>query len=274
MPTLVEFANVYVASRSLSIAYANNLKSRAKRLQERTGKSDIADVLTDLNVNSFLRSITMSAYTNRSYREDFLSLWNAAADAGLLPYPATRRILCVRKPELAVECYSDDETRELLRFAATLPGRFRNGALRADYWQATIRLGWDSGLRCGDVLRFDRSSVRRDGTARVVQHKTQRAVTVRLWPSTVAALDKIGGKHPCAWPLDRSFFVRHFRKIVNGSGVGRGTFKWLRRASGSYVDLAQPGAGGKHLGHTSPLVFERHYDAKLGDRTLPMPPEL
>lgn len=97
---------------------------------------------------------------------------------------------------------------------------------------------------------------------------------VRLWPSTVTALDAIAGQPPLAWPYDLSHFRRHFGKIVKGAKVNRGTFKWLRRASGSYVEALQPGAGHKHLGHQSAAVFAKHYDARLGAATLPLPPEL
>lgn len=129
-------------------------------------------------------------------------------------------------------------------------------------------------MRRGDVWCFRRDSIRPDGSARLVQRKTGKIVTVRLRPSTVAALADVGGAQPLRWTLNASFFGRHFKRIVVASGVGRGTFKFLRRSSGSYVELEQPGAGHKHLGHADAKVFARHYDARLGAHLLPLPPAL
>jgi hypothetical protein len=95
-----------------------------------------------------------------------------------------------------------------------------------------------------------------------------------LRPSTIAALDAVGLEEPCRWMLDPSFFGRHFRAVAKAAGVNRGTFRFLRRSSGSYVELQQPGAGGKHLGHADGRTFGKHYDARLGDHDLPRPPEL
>jgi integrase len=201
-------------------------------------------------------------------------LWNAAADIDLVPYPVARRIVRVQRPSLHIDCYTIDEARLLLAAADELPGRYKNQVLTRAYWTAAIRLAWDTGIRRGDVWEFRRDRVRPDGSTRIVQHKTGQAVPAKLWPTTIAALDAIGGPQPCRWFIDPTFFGRHFKKIVKAAGVNRGSFKWLRRASGSYVDLAQPGAGGKHLGHSDPATFGKFYDARLGEHDLPMPPEL
>jgi integrase len=77
------------------------------------------------------------------------------------------------------------------------------------------------------------------------------------------------------WPYRPNRFGLHFERIVQAAGIRRGTFKWLRRSSGSYV-AANHGeaAGAQHLGHTSLATFRRYYDARLVGRSRPMPPEL
>jgi integrase len=59
------------------------------------------------------------------------------------------------------------------------------------YWSAAILLAWDSGIRRGDVWAFKKSTIRPDGAVRIVQHKTQRAISFRLRESTIQALDAI-----------------------------------------------------------------------------------
>lgn len=269
--TLSQFARNYFAARRCSPMYADTVKRRAAALEAHAGSAELSGVLTESIVNEFLRGLDLSPYTVRSYRGDFLSLWNAAADLDLLPYPVLRRIWSPVCPQLLVECYTVDEARKILAAASRVKGEYPNGDHKRLYWSAIVRLAWDSGLRRGDCWRFSREHLRPDGSLRVVQSKTGGVVTVRLRPSTIAAIDKIDGR--LAWPLDPSFFGRHFRRIVRESRVCRGTFKWFRRASGSYVEAQQPGAGHKQLGN-GPEVFGRNYDAKLGGATWPMPPEL
>jgi integrase len=275
MISVMSFARQYVAARRLSMVYSANVLRRAAAIQVYANEQSLTRVFREPVVNGFLQSLPdRSPFTIRSYRSDILALWNAAADANLTPYPVMRRIHCPRVPALLIDCYTIDEVRLLLIAASVAAGYYPNGIAKRLYWSGAVRLAWDTGFRRGDVWAFRRDAVRPDGTLRIVQHKTQQVVTVGLRASTVAALDAIGGHLPLRWPLDPSFFGRHFRSLVKASGINRGTFKWLRRASGSYVEVSQPGAGYKHLGHANPQIFHRHYDAKLGGHTLPMPPPL
>lgn len=275
MISLSRFTDQYVASRIVSPTYAKRLKSTALALEAFAGLEAIDELLVEPVVNGFLRSHAQkSPFTVRSERSDILSLWNGAADADLLAYPVMRRIRLAQAPELLVECYTVDEVRELAAAAVGLVGVYRWGVTRRAYWSAAIRLAWDTGLRRGDVIRFRRDAVRPDGVARVLQAKTKKVVPAKLRPTTIAALDAVGGLYPLRWATDIGYFSRHFRRLVVASGVSRGSFKWLRRASGSYVEADQPGAGHKHLGQSGAQVFTRHYDAKLGGHNLPQPPEL
>lgn len=273
--TLLAVAVRYIESTPLCADYATRLKKRAIALQCHCGADDLESLLTEPNVNKFLCSLSgLSPRTIRSYREDCLTLWNFAADLDLVRYPIARRIRRDELPELLIECFSVDEARALLNYARNLWGVYPNGVPRKLYWPAAILLDWDTGFRRGDLWRFNMDAVRPDNTLRIIQHKTRQLAEVQLRASTIEALDAIGKRQPLAWTLTQGFFGRHFKKIVNGSGVKRGTFKWLRRASGSYVEAQQPGAGHKHLGHKTPGIFTKHYDARLGGYNLPQPPEL
>lgn len=275
MISLTQFAAQYVACRPLNPTYARRLKWTAAALEAHSGQADLTKTLTESHANSFLTAnADKSPFTIRSYRSDILSLWNGAADCDLLPYPVMRRVRLPQLPELLIDCYTVDEVRLLVASAKTLIGRYRWEVRKRDYWNAAIRLAWDTGLRRGDVIRFRRDSLRPDGVVMVLQGKTKKVVPVKLRESTVIALNALSGPYPLRWGTDVTYFTRHFRRIVVASGVKRGTFKWLRRASGSYVEAEQPGAGYKHLGQSGPQVFNRHYDAKLGGHNLPQPPEL
>lgn len=275
MISLRDFASQYVICRPITRPYAKRLLWTANALEAFSGATEIKTTLTESVVNSFLSANSdKSPYTIRSYRSDIVSLWNAAADLGLVSAPILRRILLPKMPDLVIDCYTVDEARALADTAKLLVGRYSWGVRRRDYWNAAIRLAWDTGLRRGDVIAFSRDSIRPDNVVMVLQNKTKKKVPVKLRPSTANAIDVIGGPYPLRFASNINYFTRHFAKIVRASGVRRGTFKWLRRASGSYVDAQLPGTGYKHLGQSGQQVFDKHYDAKLNGRNLPMPPEL
>jgi integrase len=275
MMSLSDFARRYVLRRDVSPIYAGTLTRRAIALENFAGESTIARVLVEEIVNAFLASLErISAWTVKGYRGDILSLWNAAADEDLVPYPVPRRIRRPRVPALIVDCYDIEEARALVAAAEVMAGHYNSGIPRKLYWEAAIRLAWATGLRRGDVWAFRRDAVRSDLTMRVVQHKTGELVVCRLTPKALIAIDRIGLNQPLAWHHRAWTFGLHFKEITRASGVNRGTFKFLRRSSGSYVEAIQPGAGHKHLGHADPGVFAKHYDARLGASKLPLPPEL
>lgn len=124
---------------------------------------------------------------------------------------------------------------------------------------------WQHGL--------DLATVTPERYWRQVQHKTGKIATGRLHESTLAALRATKQERPVHWPCHRNAFQAAFRVLQRRAGVTRGTFRWLRRSSGSYVEAENPGQGHRHLGHSSPEVFRRHYDARLGEAPV-CPPEL
>lgn len=279
MSEISDFVARYIAARDNSAQYCNNLRKRSTRLSKFIGSSDLAELFHEAKINEFLASLTdLSPRTVRSYRSDLLALWNAAADEDLVEYPRMRRIRRPKCPALIIDCYTVDEARAILAQARMChPYVMRNGVNRRDYWPAVIQLAWDTGLRRGDVWAFRKSWIRPDRSARVVQRKTQKVVTVQLHESTIEALDRIPFDQATRWPGCKgndNRFCAQFKAMVVASGVNRGTFKWLRRSSGSYCEMLQAGSGSKQLGHSSQQIFNQHYDARLGGHTGPMPPTI
>jgi hypothetical protein len=63
------------------------------------------------------------------------------------------------------------------------------------------------------------------------------------------------------------------RILVAKAGIRAGTWKWLRRASGTDVEVQRPGAGSVHLGHApgSRVFAESYADAEILGRQIPTP---
>lgn len=269
---LTSFVEQYLNARPVSTGYSRTLRKRAAKLEKFAGRAELAAVFNEATINSFLASLNcLSPYTKNKYRADFLALWRAAADEDRVPYPQPRRIRRERTVAQVIECYLEHEARALVVAAEHLAGAYPSGVARRQYWPAIIRAAWDSGLRRGDLWKLKASTIRKDRTAVIVQSKTGQAIVCRFHPSTVKAIQRASGS--LEWGLCEWCFGVHFQEIVTLSGISRGTFRWLRRGSGSRIDADHPGRGHNHLGNTRG-VFERHYDAKLSNGSKPMPPEL
>lgn len=237
------------------------------------------DELDERSVSEWLRdySAGVRPHTVRSKKNQLLALWRAAADDGLCDEPSGRRVRRVRCPELVVDAWTREEVEQLLRTAATLPRRHRCGLTRAAWFDLAIRVAWDSGLRWGDLVNVRVDAVRPDGVT-VVQSKTGKSVTFRLSPTTLEALAASLRACPrtlvCPWPASHETFNDQVRTLVAKAGIRPGTWKWIRRGSGTDVEAQADGTGHVHLGNTRP-VFERSYlsPAIVGRRT-PAPREL
>ncbi len=273
--TLSEFAALYVSQRTLSASYANTIVKRAAQYEQWHGATTVAELFTEDALNAFLTALdgTGSTWTIAKWRQDLLTLWASAADDDLCEYPRRRRIRKPKRDAVSVECYTPDEIRALVAAAERLRGCFDNGVARRYYWSALIRFAWDSGLRRGDCWRWERASLQDDGTFRVTQHKTRKPIRRMLRPATLAAIDKIDSPTPLAWPLNNEWsFGFQFQRIIAEAGLERGSFKWLRRATGSHVEAEHPGAGHRALGNTT-QIFNSHYNADLAGEIL-LPPAL
>jgi integrase len=235
--------------------------------------------LDEQSVSAFLRdySATAAPPTVRSKRTQILALWRAAADDGLCD-PPTRRVRSVRVPRRPVVAWERAEVERLLAACQALPRWHRCGLRRSVWWDLAIRVAWDTGLRWGDLVALPVEAVRADGAVVWSQAKTGSLITCRLQPSTLAALlaslEACPRSLVCPWPASHETFTDQVARLVKKAGVRPGTWKWIRRGSGTDVELQQGGAGHLHLGNTR-AVFESAYgDRAILGRAAPHPREL
>lgn len=240
----------------------------------------ILEQLDEKSLSAWLRdyAATHKPDTVRSKRNSILALWRAAADDGLCDDPVGRRVRRCSVPESVVEAWTKAEVEQLLATAATLKRRHRCGLSRAEWWTLAIRVAWDSGLRWADQVAIPVSAVRPDGWTTVRQAKTSKVATFQFSASTMAALRESLDRCPRSlvipWPASGETFRDQVTTLVKKAKVRAGTWKWLRRGSGSDVELQERGAGHVHLGNTA-KVFERHYAApSIIGRSIPSPREL
>jgi integrase len=238
------------------------------------------DELDERSVSEWLRdySAKVAPHTVRGKKSMLLALWRAAADDGLCEEPSARRVRRVRVPEQVITAWTKAEVEQLLATASTLKRRHRCGLPRSQWWDLAIRVAWDSGLRWGDLVTLRVDAIAHDGSCSLSQSKTGKVSSFRLSATTMEALSDSLKSCPrkliCPWPASGETFRDQVGRLVARAGIRGGTWKWIRRGSGTDVELQAEGAGHRHLGNT-PAVFRASYEdpAIVGRRT-PTPREL
>lgn len=218
-----------------------------------------------------------SAYTVKSRRTGLLVLWRYAHRLGLaLPCEGVRPVAC---PGLKKYGYDLGAMRRLLEFVGDLRGPVRaTGVPKAIYWDAFLRTDWEVGLRIGDMIRVEVRHFDRSGWLWFHETKTCKSAWQPLRPSTTASVAACIDANPVReriWPgYTRKNIIRAFSALARSAGVN-GTSKYIRSGGSSECDRLFPGAGWRHLRHSTPDVWVRHYRVeRICEVGRPMPPEL
>lgn len=279
--TLGEYARTgYSLTRDIKPGTLRQYVIVADLIERWAGRPVRLDELDERSVSEWLRdyAATVKPHTVRGKKSMLLALWRAAADDGLASEPSARRVRRVRLPQLVPTAWTKAEIEALLTYVNRLRRSHRSGLTRSAWWDLAIRVAWDSGLRWADLVALPVDALGADGTATVVQGKTGKVATFRLSGTTLEALAATLAACPrrlvCPWPASGETFRDQFTRIVDGAGIRAGTWRWIRRGSGTDVELQLPGVGHLHLGNTR-RVFEQSYGdpTQIGRRT-PCPREL
>ena len=155
-----------------------------------------------------------------------------------------------------------------LKAGNTFAGRDYDGIRHSIWFASLVAAAWDSGLRLGDLLRIDPSTIRRfedGGRLRITQSKTQYPIECWLNDSTLELIDRCMAegdpRRKVLWPAPKSKqrLWHDFRILVAEAEVRPGQFRWIRRGAGSAAEALRFGAGTALLGHRTRDVTVRHY---------------
>jgi integrase len=238
---------------------------------DRHGRSVRLEDLDELEVSSWLRDYAASgkaASTVRSKRTQIVSLWKQAADDGYVE-PPRKRIRSVRVVLDDPESWTRDEIKKLLQVCQRLPRTHKCGLRRSAWWSLAVRLAWDTGLRWGDLIRLRVDQVTADGLVALPQHKTKRIVVCRISQPTLELLRQTLVDVPrdlvVPWPSSHETFNDQVRRIVAKAGIRPGTWKWVRRAGATDVEIQLSGSAGRFLGHApgSRIAYTNYVSQKV-----------
>ena len=169
------------------------------------------------------------------------------------------RLRSVRIEPLLIETWGLDDVCRLtaavrvaiLRFDDSLAALYRR-----HFWSTAIPGAWHTGLSQGDLFRLHESHVD-PKTGRVVINRSRTGKRV-VTSMPLELFERVRGSGLLFEPqTGAEHFRAEFSRIVTAAGLA-GTFKKLRKSSGTFAERLEPGRGHQHLGNTR-KVFETHY---------------
>ena len=170
------------------------------------------------------------------------------------------------------------ELSSLIAAARKLAYHFKRSRCPASvFFEAFLRVGFESGLRFSDILNLRKTQLR-DGRLYAVANKTGVAIPRRLSAACVDVLKKLSVLSTDAtffrWAIAKKQLRAHFKNLCEAAGV-QGTPRWLRRSGATHCEISQPGSAGRFLGHLSPgLAYKFYVDRTLLDDHCPSPPPI
>lgn len=226
--------------------------------------------LVESRINAWLASLTkISTTTVHNRKRGMTAIWNYAAERGLVRYYDQRRLRKTKAAPLVVMARNVADIRTLLEAAQLLKGCMRCGISATDLLIARIRIGFETGLRAGDVLRLTFSQI--DGNEiRLVQRKVKRPHKVEISMHTVHAIDVIRfPERELIFPLTKSG-LRHWENRLYAKAAELGVNKRRGEALGALrksfatevtkrdgIESAARGLG--HAPSTGTMVAKLHY---------------
>lgn len=244
--------------------------TRFGKYLERPAK--IADLSLD-NANGFLRwassKYELGPVSVKNHRAGIIRVWNYCVDPlELCEDFNPRRIKTPKIPEKIVKAWSPEQFELLLSSAQDMPGQLQCGVPASLFLTCWLWLGYDTGLRPGDLLSLTWGDVDTHAkTITTVQNKNGKIHTALLSNNSLAALDTMrrfgfstvfpvgpSGVHRWERILFRRAAKRGFHRL-HRQGLGT-----LRKTHATQVFLASDVAtAAESLGHSDTRTVRKHY---------------
>lgn len=272
-----------IAERPICNGTQNQYRRSVRCYSDFLGLPADREHLQELPVNRWLKSLDgrKSPPTIRGRKAGITAIWNWLAETGSVPHYNPNRLRRINVPQKAPRAWSVQNVQALLRGADDVAGELRCGLNAADMLRAWIWIGYESGIRPGDILALASDQIGNRVT--ITQHKTGKLHTFTLSPAAMDAIARIArpGEQEL-FGVPRSTARRWEAKLfeaaakygfVRRKGQGLGT---LRKAHGTEVARTSGiEAAAQSLGHVSgTLIARQSYVEPDALRDPPRPPSL
>lgn len=265
--TMNEIATLYINSKLISVQYAATLVRTARRAKD---FGITCDNIDDQIVNKFILSLSsdLSLISKGNIRRELLTLWRYGYEMEMCKsFP--RHVARIHAPQAVVEAWSNKELSSILSTAkldtTEIGGRTRMRI--CDYLPCWIRVGYETGMRHGDILSLTTTELR-NGCVCKPAGKTGKLLVRKIESETQVLAQALLSRSPdgsvFTWFLTRrrsftsmkEFFERH--KI-------QGTSKYLRRSCATAIANESPSKASAYLQHSKESLLKHYVDESLLD---------
>lgn len=232
---------------------------------------------SSLHIAAWLKSLPLQSATKINYRRMALTLIRWGNLHGMHYYRTDDipSVKPVRKPTIA---WTQDDIGVLYKTALNQKGHFSSSCAKNLFWPAFILIGYETGIRFGDILALTSCQVR--GKRLFITHSKTGVASAKIVSKQCKSfVDRLVAASPddrvMGWALSRKYVTRYFKRLVAEAGL-KGTSKYLRRSGATHCEQQQSGSATRFLGHISgQALAQRHYiDWTQLSEAVPRPPEL
>ena len=272
-----EIAAKYVMHHDLSRDYQRSLNRVAESFDSYFYCRIPSASLDSSLLLGWLKSLPVSNTTKINYRRMMITLLKWGYRNNLCGYhndmfPVVKQ---KSKPTIA---WTQKEVIRLFRQATLCTGTFQTGCSEKLYWQTFILIGYETGIRFGDILGLSVEQVR--GNRLYITHSKTGVASAKLISKDATAhlykmINISTDDTVLGWALSRKHVSLKFRRLVRRAGL-TGTIKYLRRSGATHCEQAQPGSATRFLGHISGQALARrsYIDWAQLSESIPRPPAL
>jgi integrase len=257
-------AEKYLKGRCVVVGYAKSLMRTGKRLDEQLISTSS---ICGAEVNAWLDTLsTLSLSTQKNLRREAMTLWNFAFDEGMTDAPP-RGVRQIKAPLPPTEAWGLAQIHALLAAAqadCTRIGGVINMMIK-DYMPCWLRIGYETGLRHGDILTLKQQEIRNSCIAKVAS-KTKKQLVRQISDETVSLANRLIGMSTdgsvFAWFLTRRRSFVAMKDFLDRNHV-KGSSKYLRRSCATYIAMRSREQASAYLQHSSPKLLDHYVDETL-----------
>ena len=182
----------YIAFASVEHSTALQYNKSVTCFSEFLGRSAERGDLREATVNNWLNHVStrLSPFTVLGRKRGITPVWNWLAKQGKVKGYDENLLRRTKVVYPEVTAWTTNQVRALVLAAADLKGRLECGVHASALMKAYVLVAYETGFRPSD-MRILKWSQFRDGTFRIVQHKTRYAHSQMLSPLAASALDAI-----------------------------------------------------------------------------------
>lgn len=269
--SLFECLDRFDLAHEVSYGYVYQLSYAISRLGRFLGRVPTIDDLRADAINRWLKhereTGEISDRSRANVRTSILTIWQRfGADFNR---SAIRSVIVTPKNP---EAWHYDELEKVAKAALRLEGVLPNNVPRALHMSTTLWFAYETGLRRGDIWRFNFDAFDDELKAAVTQGKTRRVHTISITPETddgirrIRSILKFGNSRfasqPLRWPQSISQFYYWMKQCRILAGVEPETrnrsLQHVRRTAATQVDTEGNHAW-RFLGHSREGLDRKAY---------------